>query len=551
MPRVGRATYHPRKATPLRTLTLTLSGRVVALVLAVALALAAVVATVAYSVADSRATAAAARAEGAQPAVVAAGAATNPLGIASARYSTATANAAAGKPKVVVVATGGTMAGKATGRDTFTSYRAGTYRMEDMLNTLRPELDAVADVTAVQFGNAGSSGYSIAQFHALTLEVEKQLETADAVVVTTGTDTQEEFAYWLDLTVQSRKPVVTSGSMRPWGSGDGPDDSLVFGTDAPANLYNAIKVAASQQTYCFGTVLMLNDEIQAAREVTKSNSYRTDTFQTREYGVLGWIDGNNITLGRAPARVMTCDTEDWFTPFDLTKTAPENLPRTEILMSYQQAGGEAVTAFANAGVKGIVTAGTGAGGISSAMSQARTAAIRDKGVWFVSTTRTGSGSSYGSGNGLIAGGDLTAVKARLLLLLSRAFTEDFATAQGWFATFGNASFDQSATADVVGATPGSTAVLFSGTATPSCKAQKAELTVAITNSDAVPVDLRVDSPAGGYKFTKIPAGQTVKHTIPAKVADLAAGEAKLTAYKNVDGKGIQTVKTVAYPATTC
>ena len=536
----------------MRTFTLTLSGRVVALVVAGALAFAALLATVAWSVADSRATAAAARAEGATTPVLAQGAATatNPLGIASARYGTATANAATGKPKVVVVATGGTMAGKATGRDTFTSYRAGTYLMDDMLDTLRPELDAVADVTAVQFGNAGSSGYSIAQFHALTLEVEKQLETADAVVVTTGTDTQEEFAYWLDLTVQSRKPVVTSGSMRPWGAGAGPDEDLVFGTDAPANLYNAIKVAASQQTYCFGTVLMLNDEIQAARDVTKSNSYRTDTFQSREYGVLGWIDGNNITLGRAPARVTTCDTEDWFTPFDLSEVAPTALPRTEILVSYQQAGGEAVTAFANAGVKGIVTAGTGAGGISSAMSQARTAAVRE-GVWFVSTTRTGSGSSYGSGNGIIAGGDLTAVKARLLLLLSRGFTEDLATAQGWFATYGNASFDQSATADVVGATPGSTAVLFSGTATPSCKAQKAELTIEITSSDAVPVDLRVESPAGGYKFTKIPAGQTVKHTIPAKVDDLAAGKATLTAYKNVAGKGIQTVKTVAYPELGC
>ncbi|MFC8922026.1 asparaginase [Cellulosimicrobium sp. NPDC057127] len=538
----------------MRTFTLTLSGRVVALVVAVVLALAAVVATVAYGVADSRATAAAARAAGAQPPVVAAGAptATNPLGISSTRYATATAtaNEPDARPKVVVVGTGGTISGKASGRETFTSYRSGSYLMEDMLDALRPELDAVADVSAVQFGNAGSSGYSIAQFHALTQEVEKQLETADAVVVTTGTDTQEEFAYWLDLTVQSRKPVVTSGSMRPWGAGDGPETDLVFGTDAPANLYNAIKVAASQQTYCFGTVLMLNDEIQAAREVTKTNSYRTDTFQSREYGVLGWIDGDRITLGRAPARVLTCDTEDWFTPFDLDDVAPDDLPRTEILMSYQQAGGEAVTAFADAGVQGIVTAGTGAGGISSAMSQARSAAIGE-GVWFVSTTRTGSGSSYGAGNGVIAGGDLTAIKARLLLLLSRAFTEDLETARGWFATYGSPSFDQSTTAETVGATPGSTAVLFSGTATPACKAKKAELTVAITNSDSVAIDVRVASPAGGYKFTKVPAGKTVKHTIPAKAADLAAGEATLTAYKNVDGQGIQTVTTAAYPATSC
>ncbi|WP_241744141.1 asparaginase [Cellulosimicrobium arenosum] len=537
----------------MRTFTLTLSGRVVAAVVAATLLFAALLATVAYAVADSRATAAAARAAGAETPVLAQGAATatNPLGITSTRYSTATATAVDGKPKVVVVGTGGTISGKATGRETFTSYRSGSYLMEDMLDALRPELDDVADVSAVQFGNAGSSGYSIAQFHALTLEVEKQLETADAVVVTTGTDTQEEFAYWLDLTVQSRKPVVTSGSMRPWGAGDGPDTDLVFGTDAPANLYNAIKIAASQQTYCFGTVLMLNDEIQAAREVTKTNSYRIDTFQTREYGVLGWIDGENITLGRAPARVLACDGEEWFTPFDLSDVAPADLPRTEIVTSYQQAGGESITAFADAGVKGIVTAGTGAGGISSAMSQARSAAIRDKGMWFVSTTRTGSGSSYGSGNGIIAGGDLTAIKARLLLLLTRAFTDDLDTAKTWFASFGSPSFDQSATAAAVGAEPGATAVLFSGTATPACKADKAELTVSITNKDTVSVDVRVDSPAGGYKFSKIPAGKTVKHTIPTSSADLAAGDAKLTAYKNVDGKGVQTISTAAYPATTC
>jgi L-asparaginase len=365
---------------------------------------------------------------------------TNPLGIQSAAYKQATAPKTQ-KPKVVVVATGGTIAGKASGRDTFTNYRAGTYLMEDMLDTLRPELDAVADVSSIQFGNAGSSGYSIAQFHELTLTVEEALEDADAVVVATGTDTQEEFAYWLDLTVQSKKPVITSGSMRPWGAGDGPDSDLVFGTDAPANLYNAIKVAASQQTYCFGTVLMLNDEIQAARDVTKSNSYRTDTFQSREYGVLGWIDGDTITLGRAPARVLDCDGGRWYTPFDLSDVGPEDLPKVEIAMSYQQAGGEAIAGFHEAGATGIVTAGTGAGGISRAMGTARSAAVAD-GVWFVSTTRTGSGSSYGTGDGVIAGGDLTAVKARLLLLLSRTFTDDIDEARDWFEDYGTPTFAQ-------------------------------------------------------------------------------------------------------------
>lgn len=376
----------------------------------------------------------------------------NPVGdalnIKSDRYADATTKAETkDKPKIVVVATGGTIAGQAEGRDTFTDYAAGTYPMDAMLNTMRPELDEVADVTALQFGNAGSSGYSMEELHDLSGVVEDELQDADGAVVTTGTDTQEEFAYWLDLTVQSRKPVITTGSMRPWAAGDEADEDQVFGADGPANLYNAIKVAASQQTYCFGTTLMLNDEIHAAREVTKTNSYRTDTFESPSYGPLGWIDGDDITLGRAPARVMECDDESWYTPFDLSRVDGATLPRVEILTSYQQAGSESITAFADAGVKGIVTAGTGAGGISADMSAVQAKAYEEQDVWFVSTTRTGTGSVHGGGEGVIAGGDLTAVKARLLLLLSRAYTDDFSVAEDWFVEYGARSFDQSGRAD--------------------------------------------------------------------------------------------------------
>ena len=135
-------------------------------------------------------------------------------------------------------------------------------RGAQMVEHLEPELSAVADVEVVQFGNAGSSGYTVEQFRELTLVVEEALETSDGVVVTTGTDTQEEFAYWLDLTVQSTKPVVTTGAMRPSASAQ--DGELVFGADGPANLYNAVRLAASATTTCFGTVLLSNDEVFAA-----------------------------------------------------------------------------------------------------------------------------------------------------------------------------------------------------------------------------------------------------------------------------------------------
>jgi L-asparaginase len=351
--------------------------------------------------------------------------------------SVATLAKKGGKPKITLVATGGTIAGVAQGRDTFSSYRAGTITGEELVAQLQPELGAIADVEVIQFGNAGSSGYTIKQFHALTRTVEDALATSDGVVVTTGTDTQEEFAYWLDLTVQSQEPVVTTGAMRPWQDGEG---DQVFGADGPANLYNAIKLAASQATYCYGTVLMLNDEIHAARDVTKTSSYRMDTFQSREYGVLGWVDQNDITLGRATPRVQACDSpKDWMTPFDLSTVAGDAIARTEIVYSYQEAGGEAITAFHRAGVDGIVTAGTGAGGISRAMGQARTAAAAD-GVVFVSTTRTGSGSVYGGSGNVIAGGDLTPIKARLLLSLALTFSDDVEQVRGWVGEVGNPEF---------------------------------------------------------------------------------------------------------------
>ncbi|MEE6263081.1 asparaginase [Plantactinospora sonchi] len=368
---------------------------------------------------------------------------TGPSGIRSVAYTEAVNQARTREPRVTVIGTGGTISGVATSRSSYTDYRSGQIPIASLVGQLQPEIGQVADVSTVQFGNKGSGGYTIAEFHALTLAVEKALRDSDGVVVTSGTDTMEEFAYWLDLTVQNRKPVVLTGAMRPWAAGT-PDGPQVIGADGPANLYNSIVLAASQSTYCYGTVLLLGDEFHAARDVTKTSAYRMDTFQTREFGVLGWVDGPNIKVGRAPARVDHCDSKQhWMTPFNMSRIAPTALPRVEVVYGYQQAGGEAITAFADAGVKGIVTAGTGAGGLSSAQSAARGAAAA-KGVVFVSTTRTGSGSVYGGGGStpIIAGDDLLPQKARLLLLLSLAFApNDVPKVRDWVGTLGNPEWD--------------------------------------------------------------------------------------------------------------
>jgi len=356
------------------------------------------------------------------------------------------AAAAEGLPTVTVIGTGGTIAGVSRTPTSFQDYRGAQLAIADMVGQL-PELDQVAQVATTQFDNRGSSSYAIADFVALSRRVDEVLETQDAVVVTTGTDTMEEFAYFLDLTVRSPKPVVVTGAMRPW---------TVIGSDAQANLFNAIVTAASEKTTWFGTVLMLNDEIHAAREVTKTSSVRMDTFQSPELGVLGYVDDRKVRVFRAPARAwQTLEglrgsvlrpqslLPAWQTPFDLEGVDTANLPRVEIAYSYQGAGGEAIDAFAAAGVKGIVTAGTGAGGIGGAMGQARSRAIQ-QGVTFMTTTRTGSGSVYGGGTGTIAADNLNAQHARLFLLVALMKTDDPEQIRTWFAEHGAQESDAGA-----------------------------------------------------------------------------------------------------------
>ncbi|URN95555.1 MAG: asparaginase domain-containing protein [Candidatus Pristimantibacillus lignocellulolyticus] len=338
------------------------------------------------------------------------------------------AQQASEKPNIIVIGTGGTLAGKASNGDptNFQSYAAGTYLIADLVAQL-PNKEKIADVSTYQFGNKGSGGYSIQDLYDLSLAVEQSLEQYDGAVVTTGTDTMEEIAYFLDLTVQSEKPVVVTGAMRPWD---------VIGTDGPANLYQAIKTAASNKTKWYGTVIMLNDTIQAAREVTKSNTHRMDTFDTAMFGVLGYVDDNAVRMYRLNGRASKAGTDQWKTPFNLKTIAKGDLPSVGILYNYQAAGAGALNGLVEEGVQGIVTAGTGAGGISSALSSARSKAIKDKNIVFVSSSRTGSGSVYSSGNGIIAGDNLDPQHARIMLILTLAFTDDFNQMKTWFATVG-------------------------------------------------------------------------------------------------------------------
>ncbi|HEY7789468.1 MAG TPA: asparaginase [Vicinamibacterales bacterium] len=332
----------------------------------------------------------------------------------------APASAQPAKPRVRLVATGGTISNKSGGRLTAAQ-----------LVDLVPGLDRYATPEYEQFSNLASGELSLAQWVGLTRRINELFETDPSlagIVVTSGTDTLEELAYFLDLTVHSDKPVVVVGSMR---------NPSTLGYEGAANLLDAFRVAADPEARGQGVLVVLNDDINAAREVTKTDALRLDTFKTPGYGVLGYVDRDRITFYRHVTRKTTFQSE-----FDgSTLAAP--LPRVDVLLVYQGAPGDLIKAAVDFGAKGIVIAAAGAGATSGDQDAGLAYAL-SKGAIVVITTRTGSGriappdgpsqpppddSPYAGlttaqlGNE-IAGEDLEPVKARILLMLALTKTHD-------------------------------------------------------------------------------------------------------------------------------
>jgi L-asparaginase len=339
-----------------------------------------------------------------------------------------------GLPNVRVVGIGGTIVSSAVGRDRWQSY-GGDQGINDsiLISRVMPELGEVANISNIEISNLGSGAIKAEDMYNTTKAVDAALAEADAVVVLAGTNIMEEVAYWLDLTVRSDKPVVITGSMR---------QNNTFSFDGLANLFNSVVLAASRKTTCYGTVLLLNDEFMAAREVRKTDAVRTNTFEGGDSGVLGAVDERRVRAIQAPARVLQCGTPEWQTPFDMARITPQQLPKVEIEYSYMDAGRESIDGMVAAGAKGIVTAGHGAGNISTAQTAARNDAVK-QGVLFVNATRTGSGPVWGGGEGVIPGMDLMPQKARILLQLALAFGKDEAQVRQLFETVGLPDFDMS------------------------------------------------------------------------------------------------------------
>ncbi|GJH28666.1 asparaginase [Caballeronia novacaledonica] len=311
-------------------------------------------------------------------------------------------------PRIAVLATGGTIAGSAGDASKTAGYKAGVVGVDKLLVAV-PALGSVARIHAEQIASIDSKDMSAALWTTLSSRIDELLaqDDIDGVVVTHGTDTLEETAYLLHLTVKSAKPVVLTAAMRP---------STALSADGPLNLLNAVTVAASRDAAGKGVLVAVNNQIHSARDVTKTSTYAVDAFRSPETGVLGFVQDGRVEFQRMVVRPHTVASE-----FSVTG----QWPMVEIVASYADASRVMVDALVAAGVRGIVVAGTGNGSMHATLTQALADAV-SHGVAVVRASRVGAGHVMRNGAanddaiGSVSAGTLNPYKARVLLMLALA-----------------------------------------------------------------------------------------------------------------------------------
>jgi len=325
-------------------------------------------------------------------------------------------------PTIVILATGGTIAGSGATSTTTVGYKAATVPVDALIQAV-PELKNIAQVRGEQVFQIASQNMTNDNWLKLAKRVNElfQQPDVDGVVVTHGTDTLEETAYFLDLVVKSERPVVLVGAMRP---------STALSADGPINLYNAVLVAGDKEAAGKGVLVCLDDEINAARDVTKTNTSTAETFKAPELGLLGYVQGSRVAFYRLPARRHTTKSE-----FDLS--AVDKLPEVEIVYGYENVSRTAIDALAAAHVDGIVYAGVGDGNPSETTEQAL-ADARRSGVIVVRSARVGNGIVARNAEvnddqrDFVVSDTLNPQKARILLMLALTRTKDTKEIQRMF-----------------------------------------------------------------------------------------------------------------------
>jgi len=288
-----------------------------------------------------------------------------------------------------------------------------------------PELAKVADMLPVPFRSVGSTAIGPPEWLELAATIDRlaaERPELAGFVIPHGTATLEETAYFLNLALKSDKTVVVVGAQRP---------ASALGSDAGVNLLGAVRTVSAPAARGLGVLVVLNDEIHAAREATKTSTYRLQTFRSPDFGLLGHIDGDGVQIYRQPRRRHAPDTE-----FDIAGLA--SLPRVDIAYSYGGADGTVVDALVAAGARGIVSAGL-APGIPAPLERIALERARGAGVIVVQSSRAGSGRvalrRYLDEAGMVAADNLNPQKARILLMLALTRTSDIAEIRRMFTVY--------------------------------------------------------------------------------------------------------------------
>jgi L-asparaginase len=311
---------------------------------------------------------------------------------------------APGLPRITILATGGTIAGKANANSAV-GYTSGEASAKDLIDAV-PGIEKLATLSAEQIANIGSQDMNDEVWFALAGRINELFSKgeADGVVITHGTDTMEETAFFLEHVIASDKPVVLVGSMRP---------STAVSADGPANLYAGVKLAASKEARGRGAMIVLNDTIHESRDATKTNTTSLQTFSSPNSGPAGYINAASVSFVEPVSGEQR-------PRFKLPEKGP--LPRVDIIYSHSNMLADEVADALKRGAKGIILAGVGDGNSSKAVIDALSAAAKG-GTVVVRSSRVGSGFTLRNAEvnddklGFVAALDLNPPKARVLLQL--------------------------------------------------------------------------------------------------------------------------------------
>ena len=325
------------------------------------------------------------------------------------------------KPKIRIIATGGTIAGVSES-STSSAYSAGQVGIQTLIDAV-PQMLYLADVSGEQLVNIGSQDMNDEVWLKLAKRINQLLnkEGYDGVVVTHGTDTMEETAYFLNLTVKSDKPVILAGSMRP---------STAISADGPANLYNAVAAAVSPAVKGMGVLCCMNNQLLDAKTVIKTHTIDCDTFEGGPSGIIGYVYNGEAHMLQTPNNLHTLKSE-----FDVSKL--DKLPKVGIVYGYANASPLPMQAFVDNKFDGIVLAGVGDGNFYKDVFDVAVKA-QNSGIQIVRSSRCPTGPTCLNSEvddakyHFVAALELNPQKARVLLMLALTKTKNWQTIQEYF-----------------------------------------------------------------------------------------------------------------------